>query len=130
MSIRNPKFQVPDYSNATDGYLIDELAKTRAMSNWLKRQDGVLKEVLYSRLGREPSTKRVEGERFASPGIKKGQMTILDGDKIKEDMPEEWVKEHQRTIEFPQIELEAKETTIGHEELQSWLKNLDAELFS
>jgi hypothetical protein len=100
------KFKMPDLSNATPTFLVDELGKLREQASDLKKLEGVYKQALMARLN---GKQVVEGEEFVAM-ISSEKRTSLDTSKIKEEMDDDWVQEHSRTTEFKKISTKRVET--------------------
>lgn len=94
------KVKVPNFANATPGFLVDELGEVRAKLKELQGQEGVLKEALQARLPK--GTTAVTGEKY-NAAITQTSQVRLDTDKIRSEMPEEWVAEHSKEITFTTI---------------------------
>lgn len=143
MTIRNPKFVPPNLENATAGHIVDELAKIRAMSNWLKKMGDLYKEALRARLphvevdsglndGRTIQVPvlntTIEGERFKYLGFTEGSQYRLNTVKIDAEMDDEWKAKYKRHVPTQTLQLEAIGNDPKFEELNKWINTLKEEL--
>lgn len=58
------KFKLPDLSNATPSFLVDELESCRALQSHYKTLEGVLKQALKARM--ETGATEVKGEKYTA----------------------------------------------------------------
>lgn len=86
---------IPDLTNATPGFLLDEIARMRVETARLKFLDGVYKQALEARCTEEElAGKAIEGEKVFGSREMVTQERI-DGDAVKAyfvDKPEELAK--------------------------------------
>lgn len=99
------KFQLPDLSNATLPFLIDELGRTRAEVALLDKYEGILKQRIQSERTKDlEEAQRINpnatswdtkaGEADFDLVITNGAQTRLDTAAIKVDMGEEWLNKY------------------------------------
>lgn len=93
------KFRMPDLSNATPGFLVDELGEVREKIAELKKLEGFYKEAL---LARSHEVHSVEGETFVA-GLTDRSQQRLDTAGLKEEFGEQWYQDHTKTITFREV---------------------------
>ncbi len=101
MAASKVKNKVPNLDNATPGMLIDELGGLRSKISVLKKQEGFYKQALMARL--EDGQTLVEGDQFFDGMIEDTVQERLDTPKIREDMDEDWIRDHTKVLEFKTI---------------------------
>lgn len=99
------KERMPDLSNATPPFLVDELGKVRAQMSKIKRLEGYYKEALSARWPAGES--ECSGENFTCEREYVSQVR-LDTDKIRADMDEDWIKEHSKEVNYYQFKVKLK----------------------
>ncbi len=93
-------FRMPDLSNATPTFLVDELGGVREQIKELQKLEGFYKEALQARSGGKTT---IEGETFVALLTDQTQQRI-DTKGLKEEFGEEWYQDHTKTIEFKKIQ--------------------------
>jgi hypothetical protein len=93
--------RVPNLDNATPGMLIDEIGVVREQMSSLKKTEGFLKQALTARL--EEGQTIVEGDNTHDGLIENTVQERLDTPKIREDMDDEWIRDHTKVLEYKTI---------------------------
>ena len=101
MGVRKVKEATPNLDNATPGMLIDQIGDIRTTMAMLKKREGFYKQALMARL--EDGQTLVEGDEFYDGMIEDTVQERLDTPKIREDMDEDWIREHTKVLEFKTI---------------------------
>jgi hypothetical protein len=96
------KYKMPDLRNATDAFIVDELAKLSIVENYAKKLRAYYKETLYSRRGINPLAENIAttdtiGEMFVAT-TKQYPSTRVSADKVKEAHPDDWETLYGTTI--------------------------------
>lgn len=79
------KFEVPNLANATDTFLVDEIARCSMMMSHLKKLQGTYKEALYARKGK--GDQEIPGEMFKVM-VKTAPRNAISADLVRELHPE------------------------------------------
>lgn len=106
--------QVPDLSNATPTYLLDEIGRIRAEASRLKFVEGVFKDALRGRIskaqlkGEEP----ILGEKFVG-FYEEITQSRIDSDAVRGYFANdpETLARLSKTISYPQLNIKPKETS-------------------
>lgn len=105
-SFKDPgKFVMPTLGpNTTPEYLVDELGKARAHKKHWEAAEEFYKESLKGRTSKERAKGKTsfQGDLFLANFEEKSR-TGLDTTAIKDEMGEDWVKEHSATTDYTQI---------------------------
>lgn len=103
-----PEFRIPDLSNATPSFLVDELGSLREQIKDMQKYEGILKERLKAEYENDAKYKAegsIKGTTFSVKATEVVQVR-LDGDRIREEMGDEWCTAHSKEIKY--IELRTK----------------------
>jgi hypothetical protein len=71
-----PKFAPPKLDNYTNGAIVDELGKIKAIAAWAKFMEGYHKEALYARIGKTEQT-LPQGEKYGGSVSKETRENIV-----------------------------------------------------
>lgn len=115
-----------DLSNATPGFLLDEVGKWRLIKTFAILMEGIHKEALYGRVGRSVQV-LTDGEKYTG-SITEGPVTRISSEAVREvlaDQPELLAKCEKTTTEQ---RLNAKPKAEDLELMSREVKNLMAEL--
>lgn len=97
---------MPDLSNATPGFLTDEIGTLRDEMKELKKREGFFKEALGAMVDGEDV---VTGDKYRMVITHKYQMR-LNTDGLKEEYGQKWYNEHSREIDFREFRTNKIET--------------------
>ena len=89
-------FRVPDLTNATPEFLVDELGSLRDQIKELAKQEKMIKTAL---LARSEGVSTINGDRYSAQ-INDQVQERFDQEGTRAEMGEEWWSEHLKTIEF------------------------------
>ena len=92
--------EMPNLSNATPGFLVDELGNIRDQIKELKKREGFFKQALEARL--DPAQDEVDGDVYKAT-ISEVVSERLNTSGIREEMSAEWVKAHSSVSEYRTI---------------------------
>lgn len=103
---------VPDLSNATPTFLLDEIGRIRVESNRLKFLEGVFKDALRSRISTQQleGVEPIVGDQFVGYYESMVQRRI-DTDRVREHFKNDpaTLNTLMKTIEYPQLNVKPKE---------------------
>lgn len=99
--------RLPDFSNATPGFLADELGDIREAKKWLEKMEGLYKDALDAR--RDKTKPSVEGERYTAVYSTVTQSRI-SADKVKALLTPEQLASVMNETTFTQVK------TVKHPE--------------
>lgn len=91
---------MPNLSNATPEFLVDELGAVRNQIKELKKREGFFKQALEARL--EPDQAEVAGEVYTAT-ITLTVSERLDTASIRDEMSPEWINSHSKVSEYNTI---------------------------
>lgn len=97
---RKVKYKLPDLTNATPAFLIDEIGKLAEASNHAKKLSKMYKEALTARLPDYRETEEFQGDTFK---LRRNKYTMerLDNDKAKETLDRAGLlNEHLKVLEI------------------------------
>lgn len=100
------KQEMPNLANATPSFLIDEMGRIRSEVKKLEQMEGYYKEALKAQWP-EGETQE-DGEIYAAERIYVVQGR-LDTAKIREDMSEDWLKDHSKETSYYQFKIKLKQ---------------------
>ena len=93
------KQKLPNLANATPGFIVDELGRTRVELSRLKKLEGFLKQGLLARA----KVGAVTGEKYYNASIQELERSGLDTEAVKKEMGDNWYKERCKTTPYIQI---------------------------
>lgn len=96
-----PTFKTPNLENATPGFIVDELGRTREKIADLKKLEGIYKEALSGRVDEDQQL--VEGEKTFNATIEEVEQMRFDSAGAKKEFGEAWYIEHSKLISFRTI---------------------------
>ncbi len=98
MGVPKVKDAIPNLDNATPGMLVDEIGDIRVAMSRLKKREGFYKQALIARL--DEGQTLIEGDKLYDGMLEETVQERLDTAKIREDMDEDWLRDHTKVIEF------------------------------
>lgn len=93
------KQKLPNLANATPGFIVDELGRTRTELSRLKKLEGFLKQGLLARA----KVGAVAGEKYFDASIQELARSSLDTAAVKKEMGDDWYRKRCKTTPYVQI---------------------------
>lgn len=111
------KLAMPDLSNATDGFIVDEMGKLAVMESRVKALRKYYREALLARLKipaeGEIVPLQVSGETTFVGNVSRNESTRLDQTAIKEEFDQDWIDAHSKTSEVTTVRFALKEGAVN-----------------
>ena len=98
---KNDENKLPNLSNATPEFLVDEIGDVRQQIKELEKKKGFYQEALLGR-ARLLGQTHFKGDRWEADIVELSR-TGLDTQTVKEEMGEEWYAEHCKVTSYQQI---------------------------
>ena len=97
------KFKAPNLSNATPGFLADELGALRDKIKDLQKLEGFYKEALLGKVRRKNTqTGEFKGDKYTAVITQETQFRI-DTTGLKKEFGEDWYTEHCMELSFSKV---------------------------